>query len=127
LNALDELSELLSGQARAVVLAERDVNLRSCLQNTLFVLKMAEGSLASGGRGGGFGERRVVAAYAFVCSGGAWSKVFETSDTSKVESFEVPFHVSRIPIVLGDGSEAMGYGVVEPGLVKEYLARAGLS
>ena len=55
---LEELVSHLSGNSRAIVISRRDVDLRPGAEdNRLFVLKIGEGSLAAGGRGGGFGER----------------------------------------------------------------------
>ena len=124
MDALDELSELLTGGSRVVVIARHDLDLSKPAENALFVLKMAEGSLAAGGRGGGFGERRMVSVSFFRCAGGVWEKPFETVDPAKVEEFEVPYYVSRIPLTLRDGRESMGYGVVEAELVERYLTFA---
>ncbi len=122
MDALEELSGLLTGGSRVVVIAQRDVDLRATtVENALFVLRLAEGSLAAGGRGGGFGERRVVSVVLFRRVSGAWEKAFETSDPAKVEKFEVPYYVARLPLTLSDGRESMGYGVVEPELVERYL------
>ena len=91
------------------------------------MLKLAEGSLASGGRGGGFGERRVVKVLLFRCSEGACEKLFETEDEARVAQFEVPYYVARLPVTLADGTESMGYGVVEPELVGQFLTKAGFA
>ena len=124
---LQELSALITGESRVVVIAERDVDLRPSPQsNRLIILRIAAGSHAAGGRGGGYGERRVVNVSCYVASGGAWSKVFETNKESEAAGFEVPYYVSRIPITLADGTETMGYGVVEPGLVSQMATKAGL-
>ncbi|MBI3859377.1 MAG: hypothetical protein HY296_03945 [Thaumarchaeota archaeon] len=123
---IEELSEALSGKYRAIVVAERDVDLRPTSgANSLFLMKIAEGSLASGGRGGGFGERRVVRVSRFDSDGKTWERVFETEDENVLQGFEVPYHVSRIPFVLADGTEAMGYGVVDPPLVADFSRKAG--
>ncbi|MDG6898707.1 MAG: hypothetical protein JRN24_03105 [Nitrososphaerota archaeon] len=120
-----ELAQLLQGQSRAVVIAEKEVDLRAVGgTNHLFLLILAEGSHAAGGRGGGFGERRVVRVAHFKCDRGGCEKLFDTSDEQKVSMFEVPFHVARIPITLGDGTVTMGYGVVDPELVGELKAKA---
>jgi len=124
---LEELSSLVTGELRVVVIAERDVDLRpSAPPNRLFLLKIAEGSHAAGGRGGGFGERRVVGVSCFEGSGGTWAKAFETPRESDAARFEVPYYVSRIPFVLADGTETMGYGVIEPDLVRQMASTAGL-
>jgi hypothetical protein len=124
LTPLDELSSLISGQSRAILLSQKDVDLRVLAgENYLFVLKMAEGSLAGGGRGGGFGERTVVMVALFRWIDGNVEKLYETTDPMKVTRFEIPYYVSRLPITLRDGTESMGYGVVEPDLVREYLQK----
>ncbi|MDA4121082.1 MAG: hypothetical protein OK404_01590 [Thaumarchaeota archaeon] len=120
-------SEHLSGGSRVIVIAEKDVDLRpQAPDNKMFLLKMAEGSLASGGRGGGFGERRVVRVIFYKLNGGSWSKDFETDDEAKVSQFEIPYYVSRLPFFLADGTESIGYGVVEPELVQQMIAKAEL-
>jgi hypothetical protein len=124
---LDELSSHLSGGSRAIIIAEKYVDLRpQGGDNRLFLLKLTEGSLASGGRGGGFGERRVVKVAFFQSRDGVWSKVFETDDEPTAAGFEVPYYVSRLPYTLQDGAESIGYGVVEPDLVRQMAAKAGL-
>lgn len=124
---LDELSAHLSGGARVIVISEKDVDLRpGAGDNRVFLLKMAEGSLAAGGRGGGFGERRVVKVLSYQRGQGGWSKRYETDDESRAAEFEVPYYVSRLPFTMADGTEAVGYGVVEPELVQKMLALAGL-
>lgn len=127
MNVKDELSSYLTGGSRVIVISEKDVDLRSSSSgNRLFLLKIAEGSLAAGGRGGGFGERRVVGVFCFSSDGGAWTKLFETQEESRAADFEVPYYVSRLPFTLVDGTEAIGYGVVEPELVKQMSAKAGI-
>ncbi len=124
MSPIEELAEALSGKYRAIVIADRDVDLRpSAESNKLFILKIAEGSLASGGRGGGFGERRVVRVAEFGSVSGEWSRLFESEEEPMLARFEVPYHVSRIPMVLPDGTESMGYGVIDPPLVEEFAKK----
>jgi len=128
MRALEELSSYLTGGSRVIVLAEKDVDLRIAERgNRLFLLKIAEGSLAAGGRGGGFGERKVVSVICFSSAGGSWEKLFETNEESVASTFEVPYYVSRLPLTLADGTEIMGYGVVEPELVAQMAAKAGIA
>lgn len=128
LSDLDELSEMISGGSRVIVIAQRDVDLKSLAgENNLFLLKMMEGSLAAGGRGGGFGERKVVKVAHFRYHDGVCEKVFETVDEGRVSKFEIPYHVARMPMTLRDGTESIGYGVIEPELVEQFAARAGNS
>jgi len=124
MSPVDELSDLLSGPARVVIVARRDVNLRSLAgENDLVLLKMGEGSLAAGGRGGGFGERRVVMVAHFRYLDGTCEKLFQTSDEGRMAEFEIPYHVARMPLTLRDGTEAMGYGVVDDELAREMVTK----
>jgi hypothetical protein len=123
----EELASHLSGRSRAIVIAEKDVDLRpQSGDNRLFLLKIAEGSGAAGGRGGGFGERRVAEVLFFERRNGAWARLYQTSEEASLASFEVPYYVSRLPLTLTDGTESMGYGVIEPDLVRELVRKAGI-
>ena len=122
---LEELSDLLSGKSRVIVLSEKDVDLRSGRgENRLFVLKMVEGSLAAGGRGAGFGERKITMVGLYSLGPDGCQKLLDTDDPVRVGAFEVPYYVSRLPFVLADGTEVMGYGAVDPDLVADYSKRA---
>ena len=126
MEALDELVAYLTGQSRAIVIARKDVDLRpQSGENTLFVLTIGEGSLAAGGRGGGFGERKVSAVYCFELKDNAWSLVFR-APPERVGEYEVPYYVSRLPLTMADGTETMGYGVVDPELVSELSKKSGI-
>lgn len=126
MGASEELAAQLSGGARAIVISEKDVDLRPHSgDNRLFLLKVGEGSLAAGGRGGGFGERKVIAALCYELRGGEWKMLFQ-ADGEAAAGYEVPYYVSRLPMTLADGSESVGYGVVEPDLVRELMKKAGI-
>jgi hypothetical protein len=84
---------------------------------------MAEGSSAAGGRGGGFGERRVVQVSLYHYKDGKCERQFQTEDKSNVERFEVPYYVARTPLILADGTETMGYGVTDSELVDQYIVK----
>lgn len=128
MDGLEELVSHLSGSSRAIVIAERYLDLRAQgTENTLFLLKIGEGSSAAGGRGGGFGERKVTEVLCFRKQGGAWAKVFQTTDEERLADFEVPYYVSRLPFTQTDGTESIGYGVVDPDLVGQMSAKAGIS
>ena len=118
------MSALLSGPSRVVMVASREVDLQSLAgSNDLVLLKIAEGSLAAGGRGGGFGERRVVMVAHFRYKEGECEKLVEINDEARASEFEVPYYVARMPLVLRDGKEAMGYGVVDEELVRELVTK----
>ena len=127
MSPVEVLEALLSGPGRAVVISSTDVDLRPAAGNVrLLVLKVGEGSHAAGGRGGGFGERRVTGVYCFERSGSGWARLYAEEDEAKASAFEVPYFVSRLPMVMADGTDAMGYGVVDPGLVAEMSAKSGI-
>jgi len=126
LDALGELVTYLTGPSRAIVIAQKDVDLRpQSGENRLFVLNIGEGSLAAGGRGGGFGERKVSAVSCFELKADAWSLVFR-APSERVGEYEVPYYVSRLPMTMPDGTETMGYGVVDPELVSELSRKSGV-
>ncbi|HXW94295.1 MAG TPA: hypothetical protein VEJ19_01140 [Nitrososphaerales archaeon] len=126
MSALEELVSYLTGPSRAIVIARKDVDLRpESGDNTLFVLNIGEGSLAAGGRGGGFGERKVSAVSCFELKSNTWSLVFRASPEKAME-YEVPYYVSRLPLTMPDGAETMGYGVIDPELVSELSRKSGI-
>jgi hypothetical protein len=118
---LEELAALLSEKGRRLFVAENDVNLKSLEgENSIFVLQLPEGSMAAGGRAGGFGERRVEKLYAFHYADGACRKLFEVNSPEKLEKYEVPYHAAGTPVVLPDGSEKIVSGVIDPEFVESY-------
>ena len=126
MDALEELSSDLTGVSRAIVIAEKDLDLRpSSGDNRLFVLQIGEGSLAAGGRGGGFGERKVTSVTCFELKDATWKVLFR-AEGAKSGEYEVPYYVSRLPMTMADGSESMGYGVVDPALVDELSRKSGI-
>ncbi len=118
---LEELATLLVERGRRIVIAEKPVDLRSLSgENFVYVLQLPEGSLAAGGRAGGFGERRVERLHAFHYQDGSCRKLFETDNPQKLEKFELPYHAAGTPVVLPDGSERIVSGVIDPGFVEAY-------
>lgn len=118
---IEELATLLAEKGRRILVAENPVDLRSLHgTNFVYVLQLPEGSLAAGGRAGGFGERRIEKLYAFHYENGSCRKLFETDSPEKLERFELPFHAAGMPVVLPDGSERVMSGVIDPELVGAY-------
>jgi len=118
---LEELAALLSEKSRRILVAENQVDLKSLQgENSIFILQLPEGSLAAGGRAGGFGERRVERLYAFHYVDGACRKLFEVNTPDKLERYELPYHAAGMPIVLPDGSEKVVSGVIDREMVESY-------
>ena len=118
---LEELALLISEKGRKILVAENPVDLQK-LQggNSVYILQLPEGSMAAGGRAGGFGERRLERLYAFHYEDGACFKLFEVDSPEKLEKFELPYHAAGTPVILPDGSERVMSGVIDPGFVESY-------
>ncbi len=122
---IEELATLLAEKGRRIIVAENPIDLRSLHgQNFVYVLQLPEGSLAAGGRAGGFGERTVEKLYAFHYENGSCRKLFEIDTPEKLEHFELPYHASGTPVILPDGSERIVSGVIDPEFVESYKRTA---
>ena len=118
---VEELATLLAQKGRRILVAENPVDLQSLRgHNSVYVLQLPEGSLAAGGRAGGFGESRIEKLYAFHYEDGSCRKLFETDSPEKLDRFELPFHAAGTPVVLPDGSEKIISGVIDPEFVESY-------
>lgn len=121
MNPVEELATLLAQKGRRILVAENPVDLQSLRgHNSVYVLQLLEGSLAAGGRAGGFGERRIEKLYAFHYEDGSCRKLFETDSPEKLDRFELPFHAAGTPVILPDGSERIISGVIDPEFVESY-------
>jgi len=102
--------------------AERPIDLTKLDEpNTIFVLQLPEGfSTAAGSRGGGFGERRVLKIYEYVCGHGDCKKVNEFEGQEATETVDLPYHAAAFPITLPDGREKLVSGVADAEFVAAY-------
>jgi hypothetical protein len=118
---LEELSLLISGKGRRILVAQNPVDLKTLHgENMVYVLQLPEGGMAAGGRAGGFGERRVEKIYCFHYQNGSVRKLFESESVEKLDRFELPYHAAGTPVVLPDGSEKVISGVIDPAVVESY-------
>jgi len=121
MDGLPELLDLVTGKGRRVYVAEKPIDLRDLgTSNTLYILQLPEGSTAAGGRGGGFGERRIVKLYHYQLGGGACTKVAEIDDDGKLDSLDLPYHATALPILDTEGKERLVSGVIDPSFVASY-------
>lgn len=118
---LEELTLLISEKGRKILVAENPVDLQR-LQggNSVYILQLPEGSMAAGGRAGGFGERRLEKLYAFHYEDGTCFKLFEVDSPEKLEKFDLPYHAAGTQVILPDGSERVMSGVIDPEFVESY-------
>jgi hypothetical protein len=122
----DEFVALIESQGRRVLVADRLIDLQKLDQpNEIYVLQLPGGSTAAGGRGGGFGERRVIKAYHFRCGDGVCMKVAEFDDAENLEALDLPYHATAFPIVMPDGKEKLLSGVADKDLVVSYHETLG--
>jgi hypothetical protein len=121
MDGLSELLELVTGKGRRVYVAERPIDLRDLqTPNTIYILQLPDGSTAAGGRGGGFGERRIVKLYHFEYGGGACRKEAEVEDDDKLDNLDLPYHATAMPILDTEGKEKLVSGVIDPSFVASY-------
>ncbi len=81
--------------------------------NNIYILQLPDNSTAAGGRGGGLGERRIVKVHHYRCGSGTCEKLAEIEDEAKLDSLDLPYHATAMPVVLPDGKEALVSGEFE--------------
>ncbi len=117
---LQELVKLLKEKAEAnlvLLIAYDSIHLNSKNgQNTIYVLEVDSISHASGGRVGGFGQRKFKKVYGFNYQNGICEKILET--TENLDDLN-PGYVVRLPIELPDGEELMASCSIDSLLVEE--------
>jgi hypothetical protein len=122
----EEFITLIESKGRRVFVTDELIDLgRLDNPNEIYVLQMPDGSTAAGGRGGGFGERRIVKVYHFSCGRGECKKVGEFEDAEKIESLDLPYHATAFPILLPGGKEKLVSGVADRELASSYARALG--
>lgn len=122
----EELIALIESRGRRVLVTEDMVDLgRLDRPNEIYILQMPDASTAAGGRGGGFGERRVVKVYHYSCGHGECKKTGEFEDEEKIENLDLPYHATAFPVLLPGGKEKLLSGVVDKQLAATYRAALG--
>ena len=125
-DGLPDLLELITGRGRRVYVAEKLIDLSDLgVPNNIYVLQLPEGSTAAGGRGGGLGERRIIKVYHFECGSGSCMKVGEFEDDERLDSLDLPYHATAMPILDPQGKERLVSGVVDPQFAESYRMALG--
>lgn len=126
MDGLSELLGIVNGGGRKVYVAEKLINLSDLrIPNDVYILQLPDGSTAAGGRGGGFGERRIVRAYHFRCGEGRCEKVGEYEDEERLDRLDLPYHATAMPVLDTQGKEKLVSGVVDPPFVASYEQALG--
>ncbi len=119
----EEFIRLIESKGRRVFVSDELIDLRNLDRpNEIYILQLPDSSTAAGGRGGGFGERRVIKVYHYSCAKGDCRKVAEFEDVEKLESLDLPYHATAFPILLPDGKERLVSGVADRELGRSYAA-----
>ena len=125
-DGLPDILELINGRGRRVYVAEKLIDLGDLgVSNNIYVLQLPEGSTAAGGRGGGLGERRIVKVYHFECGSGSCRKVGEFEDAERLDSLDLPYHATAMPILDPEGNERLVSGVVDAQFAESYRMALG--
>lgn len=123
---LEELVELINAMGRRVYVTEDAIDLRDPgRKNMVYILQVPDRSTAAGGRGGGFGERRIIKLSCYEFGDGGCRKVKEVEEESVLDSLDLPYHATAMPIILPDGREKVVSGVVDPSFAASYKAVLG--
>ncbi len=109
----------------ALIISTNDLRLDAPANLTKIYILEVEASNAAGGRGAGFGQRRIARVTCFKNENGIWAKSLDVRGESVLDGFEPPHHVSLMPLTLEDGNEVIVYGTVDPILITEYDQRFG--
>jgi len=118
--SLDEFISLIKNQNKKILVSLYQINLQSLNDaNIIFLFELQE-SNAAGGRSAGLGQRFPSSIYCFVYKGGSFIRIFESRNREVIEKFELPTFISRLPIVLPDGSKEMVYGVIDIEVVNSF-------
>jgi len=113
--------ELVNAKGRRVYVAAQPIDMRVAESpNDIYVLQLPDGSTAAGGRGGGFGERRIVKVYHFECGVGGCRKVAEIEDDGRLEELDLPYHATAMPVLDPEGNEKLVSGVIDPPFAESY-------
>ncbi len=113
--------DLVESKGRRVYVTKEMIDLSHLDKpNEIYVLELPDRSTAAGGRGGGFGERRVIKATHFRCGEGEVLEADEVEDEERLESLDLPLHATAFPITMPDGREKLVTGVADKELVRSY-------
>ena len=118
--AEQSIDDVLESPQRKLVVADTEIDLRSSIQNDIFILMVQESHGSAGGRAGGSGRRKIDKIVAFSCSKGVCNKYFETVGPEKIDQFEIPYSAVAMDIVLSTGKQVVVQGMIDPDTVNNY-------
>jgi hypothetical protein len=117
---MNSIEDVLALPARKLLVSSTEIDLSRRNKIDIFFLIVQESRGSAGGRGGGSGSRRVERIFGYTCNNGECKIMFDTSDESKIEEFEIPYSAVAMDIRLQDGNIMVVQGVVDPDLIMKY-------
>ena len=118
--AMSSIEDVFALPARKLLVSSTEIDLSRRNKIDIFFLIVHESRGSAGGRGGGSGSRRVERIFGYTCNNGECKIIFDTSDESKIEEFEIPYSAVAMDIRLQDGNSMVVQGVVDPDLIMKY-------
>jgi hypothetical protein len=118
--ASDSIHEIFVSHSRKLVVSSNEIDLSKRYPIDIFFLLVQESRGSAGGRGGGSGTRRIERVLGYTCETGECRIIYDTSDESEIEKFEIPYSAVAMDISLEDGNEIVVQGIVDPALIKNY-------
>ena len=118
--AMNSIEDALALPSRKLLVSSTEIDLSRRNNIDIFFLIVQESRGSAGGRGGGSGSRRVERIFGYTCNNGECKIMFDTSDESKIEEFEIPYSAVAMDIRLQDGNSMVVQGVVDPDLIMKY-------
>lgn len=126
MSGLDEFLAVLGAGGRKVYVAENPIDLSDLTKpNDVYILQLPDGSTAAGGRGGGFGERRIVKVYHFEMGDGSCRNSGVIEDDERLDALDLPYHATAMPVIGTDKQEKLVSGVIDPPFAQSYRAVLG--
>jgi len=117
---MSSIEDVFALPARKLLVSSTEIDLSRTNEIDIFFLIVQESRGSAGGRGGGSGSRRVERIFGYTCNNGECKIIFDTSDESKIEEFEIPYSAVAMDIRLQDGNSMVVQGVVDPDLIMKY-------
>jgi hypothetical protein len=117
---MSSIEDVFALPARKLLVSSTEIDLSRRNKIDIFFLIVHESRGSAGGRGGGSGSRRVERIFGYTCNNGECKIIFDTSDESKIEEFEIPYSAVAMDIRLQDGNSMVVQGVVDPDLIMKY-------
>lgn len=117
---MNSIEDAFALPGRKLLVSSTEIDLSKKHKIDIFFLIVQESRGSAGGRGGGSGARHIERIFGYACDKGDCKIIFDTSDESKIEKFEIPYSAVAMDIRLQDGNDIVVQGIVDPDLIMNY-------